>query len=97
MSRNSNWNQAPVPDWAQSIANSDDVKNSRIKSLQNRQEISHRTTIAIIRYRLARMALTTAILLLLGYAAPFVVERIQYAMSRGKQQATYDVAKTTLK
>jgi len=97
MSRNSNWNQAPVPDWAQSIANSDDVKNSRIKSLQNRQEISHRTTIAIIRYRLARMALTTAILLLLGYAAPFVVERIQYAMSRGKQQATYDVATTTLK
>ena len=96
MATNSRWNSSPVPDWAQCDTQSKDVGNARIKSLQSRQEMSHRTTMAILRYRLARMALTTGILLLLGYAAPFFVERVQYSITKAKQQAAYDVATTTL-
>ncbi len=65
-------------------------------SEQGRSTTSGDMAMAAIKYRFARLVITTATLLLFVFGTPYLVQQIQYSLEYGKIKARYDAASVQL-
>ena len=63
---------------------------------QGRCTTSGDMAMAAIKYRFARLVITTATLLLFVFGTPYLVQQIQYSLEYGKIKARYDAASVQL-